>query len=92
MKHHIIIKFNKDVDKERIIDEIKKYFDNTYKVEGIKKVEVFTSSVRLRNRFDMMIKITISKDNLKDFENSDFYLGFKDKYSKYISKKTIFDY
>lgn len=92
MKHHIIIKFNSKADKQVLIPEIKKYFDNAYSIEGVKKVEVFTSSMNLRNRFDMMIKIDLTKQALKNFEESKLYETWNDKYSAYISKKTIFDY
>lgn len=36
MKHHIIIKFNSKADKQILIPEIKKYFDNAYSIEGVK--------------------------------------------------------
>ena len=91
MKHHIIIKLSKDVDKEKLINDIKEYYTNATSIEGVKRVDVFTSSSKLRNRFDMMIKLDLNKQGLLNYEESNFLKKFKDKYDKYISKKTIFD-
>ena len=91
MKHYIIIKLSKDEDKEKLIKDIKEHYNNAISIEGVKRVDVFTSSSKLRNRFDMMIKLDLNKQGLQNYEESNFLKEFKDKYDKYISKKTIFD-
>ena len=91
MKHYIIIKLSKDEDKEKLIKDIKEHYNNVTSIEGVKRVDVFTSSSKLRNRFDMMIKLDLNKQGLQNYEESDFLKKFKEKFDKYISKKTIFD-
>ena len=91
MKHFIIIKFKENTDKDVLIEETEKLFKETETIEGIKKVEVFTNSIKKPNRFDMMIKITLNKGSLKELEQSRILKDWEDKYNKYIDKKTIFD-
>ena len=91
MKHFIIIKFKENTDKDVLIEETEKLFKETETIEGIKKVEVFTNSIKKPNRFDMMIKITLNKGSLKELEQSQTMKDWEDKYNKYIDKKTIFD-
>ena len=91
MKHFIIIKFKENTDKDVLIEETEKLFKETETIEGIKKVEVFTNSIKKPNRFDMMIKITLNKGSLKELEQSHTMKDWEDKYNKYIDKKTIFD-
>lgn len=91
MKHFIIIKFKENTDKDVLIEETEKLFKETEVIDGIKKVEVFTNSIKKPNRFDMMIKITLNKGSLKELEQSHTMKEWEDKYNKYIDKKTIFD-
>lgn len=91
MKHFIIIKFKENTDKDVLIEETEKLFKETEVIDGIKKVEVFTNSIKKPNRFDMMIKITLNKGSLKELEQSRILKEWEDKYNKYIDKKTIFD-
>lgn len=92
MKHFIIIKFKENTDKDVLIEETERLFKEVESIDGIKKVEVYTNSIKKPNRFDMMIKITLNKGSLKELEQSRILKEWEDKYNKHIDKKTIFDY
>ena len=92
MKHFIIIKFKENTDKDVLIEEAERLFKEVESIDGIKKVEVYTNSIKKPNRFDMMIKITLNKGSLKELEQSRILKEWEDKYNKHIDKKTIFDY
>jgi len=38
-----------------------------------------------------MIKMDLSKNALKEFDNSEIHKEWKEKFGKYITSKTIFD-
>ena len=91
MKHFIIIKFKENTDKDVLIEQTEKLFEEIETIDGVKKVEVFTNSIKKSNRFDMMIKISLNKGSLKALEESKIIKDWEDKYNKDIDKKTIFD-
>lgn len=91
MNHYIIIKFKEDSEKEILIKEVSDLFDKANSIEGIRKVEVFTNSIKKPNRFDMMIKMSMNKKILKVFEDSEIYHKFEKKYKDSILSKTVFD-
>lgn len=78
MKHYIIVKFNENVDKEKIINPIKELFQKAMNINEIVKVDIYESNMDLPNRYDLMIKMELSKTALE-------------KFGKYIMSKTIFD-
>lgn len=41
MKHYIIVKFNEGYDYKKEIDNIKKLFDESLKLEGVSKVDIY---------------------------------------------------
>ena len=91
MKHHIILKLKKTDNPEEIIEGIKNLYNETLKIDGVKKVDIYTTNSKLRNRFDLMIKMDLSKEALKEYENSKIHNEIKEKYDSAISKKTVFD-
>ena len=73
MQHYIIVKFNENTEKEKIINPIKELFKRTNKIKEIKKLEIFESNMNLPNRYDLMIKMELSQKALNEFDNSDIH-------------------
>ena len=91
MQHYIIVKFNENTEKEKIINPIKELFKRTNKIKEIKKLEIFESNMNLPNRYDLMIKMELSQKALNEFDNSDIHKEWKEKFENFIMSKTIFD-
>lgn len=89
MIHYIIVKFKKDIDKKKISNEIKKYF-NENKDENTLSFEIFDNVIERDNRYDLMIKLNIK--DLDIYDNSKMHKLYKETFSQYIEKKVIFDY
>ena len=91
MNHYIIVKFNDDYDYLKEIDNIQELFDESLKISGIDKVNIYVSNSKLSNRYDLMIKMELTSDGLAKFDNSWIHKKWKEDYGKYIESKTIFD-
>lgn len=92
MKHYIIVKWNGLVnDKNSIIKEVEILFKETLKIEGINKVEIIKNVVNRANRYDLIIRIDMEEKSLEKYDHCDAHLKWKEKYSKYIESKAIFD-
>ena len=91
MKHYIIVKFNSEFNYLQQIKEITDLFNEALKIEGVKKINIYTSNSKLSNRYDLMIKMELTPAALDEFDNSWIHKKWKDEYGKYIENKTIFD-
>lgn len=91
MKHFIIVKFNNSVKIQDIVEPIKKLFSNALDINGVSKIEVYTSNSDKSNRHDIMIEMLLTKGALEVFDNSETHRHWKAEYDKYIMDKTIFD-
>lgn len=91
MKHYIIVKFNENAEKEKIINSIKKLFQKAMNIKEILKVDIYESNIDLPNRYDLMIKMHLSKVALEEFDNGEIHKEWKERFGKYIMSKTIFD-
>lgn len=91
MKHYIIVKFNENAEKEKIINPINELFQKAMHIKEVIKVEIFESNIDLPNRHDLMIKMDLSKKALEEFDNGEIHKEWKEKYGRYIMNKTIFD-
>lgn len=91
MKHYIIVKFEETVNTKELLKPIKKLFNKATDIEGVDAVEIYTSNMDLPNRYDLMIKMTLSKQALTEFDNSEIHKEWKLKFGKYIISKTVFD-
>lgn len=91
MKHYIIVKFEKHVNVKEVLNPIKELFEKALDINGVEKIDVYTSNVDLPNRFDLMIKMTLSQSALIEFDNSEIHKIWKKEFGKYIINKTIFD-
>ena len=91
MEHYLIVRFRKDADVKKLYEEISELFADAGSIEGVRKAEVFLSSGKLRNSYDMMIKVTMKKSSLPLFEDSDLYRRWQTDYSDHISRIKEFD-
>lgn len=91
MKHYIIVKFDKTVNIKEILNPIKTLFDRAIDIKGVDKIEIDISNIDLPNRYDLMIKMLLSKQALTEFDNSEIHKEWKSKFGKYIISKAIFD-
>ena len=87
----IRLKSGKSSDKERLNEEIKNLYNETLKINGVKRVDVYTTNSKLRNKFDLMIKMDLTKEALKEYQTSDIHNQIKERFDKKKKKKTIFD-
>ena len=91
MKHYIIVKFNEIAEKEKLINPIKELFQKAMSIKDIVKVDIYESNMDLPNRYDLMIKMDLSKDALEEFDNGEIHKEWKERFGGYIASKTIFD-
>lgn len=91
MKHYIIVKFNEKTEKEKIINPIRELFQKAIEIKEVEKVDIYESNMDLPNRYDLMIKMDLSKKALKEFDDGEIHKEWKEKFGKYVICKTIFD-
>lgn len=92
MKHYIIVKWNELVkNKNEFLPDIKRIFEQTKVIDGVSNVEYIENVVDKPNRSDLVIRITMDKNSLEQYNNCDAHKEWKEKYSKYIESKAIFD-
>lgn len=91
MKHFIIVKFKETVNKEEIIEPIKKLFNKALELEGVDKINIHLSNSDLQNRHDLMIEMNLTPTGLIIFDNSEIHKKWKSEYGELIITKTIFD-
>lgn len=91
MKHYIIVKFDKSVDANEMVSQIRELFHKALDINGVDKVEIYVSNIDLPNRHDLMIKMSLSQIALELFDNSEVHKKWKSDYGRYIIQKTIFD-
>lgn len=91
MKHYIIVKFEKKINVKEVLNSIKELFEKALDISGVEKLEIYTSNVDLPNRYDLMIKMTLSPSALTEFDNSEIHKKWKEEFGEHIINKTIFD-
>lgn len=95
MKHCILAKYKECVDKERkasLIKEIEGVFAPLTEIDGIEKIEVIPNIIDRSNRYDILIRIEMTKEALPVYDDSDPHHIWKNKYGELLEKKAIFDY
>lgn len=91
MKHYIIVKLNENTEKGELINPIKELFQKAMNIKDIVKVDIYESNMELPNRYDLMIKMDLSKEALDEFDNGEIHKEWKERFGEYIANKTIFD-
>ncbi|MDD6043820.1 MAG: Dabb family protein [Eubacteriaceae bacterium] len=91
MLHHIIVKWNEDVDKNTIAEEVRAMYAKATQIEGIIGVEIKENIIPRDNRYDLMIVLEMDKDSLSNWDDSELHKQWKSQFSQAIEKKCIFD-
>lgn len=91
MLHHIIVKWNEDVDKNTIAEEVRAMYARATQIEGIIGVEIKENIIPRDNRYDLMIVLEMDKDSLSNWDDSELHKQWKSQFSQVIEKKCIFD-
>ncbi len=91
MKHYIIVKFIEGYNYIEEINNIKELFNESLKLDGVSRIDIYKSNSSRSNRYDLMIMMTLTNDGLDSFDNSWIHKKWKEDYGKYIESKTIFD-
>ncbi len=91
MTHYIIVKFNENTEKDKIIKPIIELFNKATAIQGMNNINIFESNMDLPNRYDLMIKMDLTQEALKEFDNGEIHKKWKENFGKYIMSKTIFD-
>ena len=86
-----MVKFNKDFDWKRELNNIKRIFDSI-DVLGVNYTEYTINCIERDNRYDLLIKIDMEKESLSLYDACPNHHEWKDTYSAKIEKKAIFDY
>lgn len=91
MIHHIIVKWNSEADKTALANEVKNLFAEAVEIEGVHGAEIKENVVPRENRYDIMIAVSMDKDALPVWDNSNLHKKWKNQYGSMIEKKCIFD-
>lgn len=91
MTHYIIVKFNENTEKKSLINPIRELFQKATAIKDVEKIDIYESNMDLSNRYDLMIKMVLSKNALSEFDNGDIHKEWKERFGEYIMSKTIFD-
>ena len=91
MERYMIVKWKQGNDSLKLYEKTKKLFEEATKIEGVRKTDVFISSSKLKERYDMMIRIRMKKDALKDLERSELMKKWNAEFKDAIEKLTVFD-
>lgn len=74
-----------------MVEPIEVLFNTALNIEGIDDIKIYRSNIDLPNRYDLMIKMTLTKSALIEFDHSEIHKQWKSEYGKLIENKTIFD-
>lgn len=92
MKHHILVKFKKDVVKnDSFYEGILNLFNNLVNIDGINSVSLHKNCVDRTNRYDLLILIDMDKSALNVYDDSIYHKKWKTDYQDLIESKAIFD-
>ena len=95
MKHCIIVKYKEDVTNERkkaLVPEIRELFQHTTEIDGIYGVKLYENCIDRKNRYDLMIEITMEKEALPVYDDCEWHHIWKEQYGTLLESKAIFDW
>ena len=91
MKHYIIAKFKDESDTERLLPEITELYNRTLELEGVEKVVIHKSNSSRKNRYSIMIEMTLTPEGLERYDVSEPHKIWKATYGDRLESKAIFD-
>lgn len=92
MLHYIIVKWNKDVDKQAFAQQVRSLYAAAVEIDGIHSVDIKENVTPRDNRYDIMIVLNMDSAALTAWDNSDLHQKWKSDFGSFIEKKCIFDY
>lgn len=90
MNHYIIVKFRQGYEYIYELDKIIELFNKSLNIDGVNSVDVYKSNSDLNNRYDLMIKMDLTKDGLINFDNSWIHDTWKKRIWKIHRKENYF--
>lgn len=92
MKHHIIVKWNENAaGKAEMAERAAKAFAGAEMIEGVTACELIRSCSERPNRYDLMIRMEVSAEGLKNWDDSEIHAAWKRDFGPFIASKAIFD-
>lgn len=92
MLHHIIVKWNDQVtDKPKMTVLAAEAFADATQIPGVSRCEIIPSCSGRANRYDLMIRLTMTPEGLEAYDVSDMHKAWKTNFSGFMESKCIFD-
>lgn len=92
MKHYIIVKWNDKVtDKDAFAQRADEIYAASAAIPGVDGYRILKSNSDRKNRFDLMVEMTLSAEGLAAYDQSDMHKLWKSEMGKYFEAKAIFD-
>lgn len=92
MLHHILVKWNETVtDKSAMIPRVQEAFSDSVHIPGVAGYEVIPSCSDRANRYDVMIRMDLTPEGLKNYDVSPMHVAWKANFTCYMASKAIFD-
>lgn len=92
MKHYIIVKWNEKVtDKAAFAKRAEEIYAACTQIDGVEAYRVIKSNSDRKNRFDLMIEMTLTAQGLANYDASEMHRLWKSEMSEYFEAKAIFD-
>lgn len=91
MLHHIIVKWNANVDKEAAAQKVHLLYAGAAKIPGIQQMEIRENIIPRDNRYDIMIVLNMEESALSAWDQSELHRQWKAQFGPLMEKKCIFD-
>ena len=92
MLHHILVKWNDQVtDKKETNRLAAEAFAGATTIPGVSACELIPSCSDRSNRYDLMIRLTMTWEGLQAYDVSDMHAAWKKNFSHLMESKCIFD-
>lgn len=92
MIHHIIVKWKDGAgDRSELLMKVRELYALAGEGCGVEEAEVIPNCIPRDNRYDLMIRLHMKKEDLPLWDASELHRTWKEEYSDRIEKKAIFD-
>lgn len=92
MLHHILVKWNDKVtDKQNMVSLAAEAFADAERIPGVTRCEIIPSCSSRVNRYDLMIRLTMTQEGLEAYDASEMHKAWKKNFSEFMESKCIFD-
>lgn len=92
MQHHILVQWKEPpTDVSALCQDIRALFAPVLAIDGITQVEVIPNIINRPNRYDLLIRITMTEAALSLYDQCEAHHRWKTTYGERIAQKVIFD-